>query len=54
MRNWKTTLSGIASIIAGIAMYVNEPTQINEAIGLVIVGFGLIFAKDNNVSGTNK
>jgi hypothetical protein len=47
MNNWKTTLSGIASIIGAVAMYVNDPLKINEAIGLLIVGFGLIFAKDS-------
>jgi len=54
MRNWKTTLSGIASIIAGVAMYVNDPLKANEALGLVIIGFGLIFAKDSNVSGPSE
>lgn len=51
MKNWKTTISGIASIVSAIAMYVNDPLTINEAIGLVVIGFGLIFAKDNNVTG---
>lgn len=53
MKNWKTTLSGMASIIAGISMWVNDPLTINEAIGLVIVGFGLIFAKDGD-NNSNK
>lgn len=51
MKNWKTTLSGIASIIGGIAMFVNNPEQIQEAIGMVIIGAGLLFAKDSNVTG---
>lgn len=53
MKNWKTTISGVASIVAGISMYVNDPLTINEAIGLVVVGLGLIFAKDSNVTGGN-
>lgn len=52
MRNWKTTLSGIALIIGAVAMYVNDQTKINEAIVGVTAGLGLIFAKDNDVSGT--
>jgi hypothetical protein len=46
MKNWKTTVAGIASIIAGVSLYVNDSTQLNEAIGLVVVGFGLIFGAD--------
>ena len=46
MENWKTTLSGIASIIGAVAMWVNDPLKINEAIGLLVIGIGLIFAKD--------
>lgn len=52
MRNWKTTIAGVASIIGGVAMFVNHPDQLEAAIGMVVTGFGLIFAKDNNVSGT--
>jgi len=51
MKNWKTTLSGIASIVAGISLFVNSPEKVNEAVGLVVLGFGLISAKDNNVTG---
>ncbi len=51
MKNWKTTLSGIASIIAGITLYVNDPTKINEAIGLVVIGFGFFVAKDSDQTG---
>ena len=51
MKNWKTTLSGIASIISGISLYLNHPDQIEAAIAAVTLGFGLLFAKDHNVSG---
>ena len=50
-KNWKTTLSGIASIIGGVALFVNHPDQIEAAFAAVSLGFGLIFAKDNNVTG---
>lgn len=51
MKNWRTTLSGVSSIIAGVTLYVNNPEQIEEAFALVSIGIGLIFAKDNNVTG---
>ena len=50
-RNWKTSLAGIASIISGIALYVNHPEQIESAIGLVTVGFVGIFGKDHDITG---
>lgn len=52
MKNWKTSLSGIASIISGVALYINHPEQVAEAIGLVTLGIGLLFAKD--ASNTSK
>ena len=54
MKNWKTTLAGIASIIGGVSLFVNHPDQIEAALTAVSLGFGLIFAKDYNVSGTTK
>lgn len=51
MKNWKTTLSGVASIISGIALFVNSPDKLQEAVGLVIVGIGFLSAKDHNVTG---
>jgi hypothetical protein len=51
MRNWKTTLAGIASIIGGISLFLNDPTKGAEAGTALVIGFGLIFAKDNNVTG---
>jgi len=46
MKNWKTTLSGIASIIGGVALFTNHPDKLNEAVGMVIIGIGLIFSAD--------
>lgn len=51
MKNWKTTLAGIASIIGGISLFVNHPEQTEAAFAAVTLGIGLIFAKDNNVTG---
>jgi len=50
MKNWKTTLAGLASIISGISLFVNHPEQIEGAIAAVTLGFGLLFAKDHNVT----
>ena len=54
IKNWKTSLAGIASIISGVSLFINHPEQISEAIGLVSIGIGLLFSKDFNVSGTDK
>ena len=51
MKNWKTTLAGIASIISGISLFINHPEQMEAAFGLVAVGFAGLFAKDHNISG---
>ena len=51
MKNWKTTLAGFASIIVGISTIINRPEQLETGITSITLGFGLIFAKDNNVSG---
>ena len=50
MKNWKTTLSGIASIISGVALYFNHPEQIEASITSITLGIGLLFAKDHNVT----
>jgi len=50
MKNWKTTLAGIASIIGGISLFANHPDRIEEAVTALSLGFGLLFARDHNVS----
>lgn len=59
MKNWRTTSSGITAILAGItgiyfAYKANNLTAevVSAAIGSILLGIGLIFAKDNNVTGT--
>jgi hypothetical protein len=55
-KNWRTTLSGLGSILVGVGSFMNaffdvdmatEPdyTAISAAI---VVGLGLIFARDGN------
>lgn len=53
MKNWKTTLAGISSIIGGISIYFNHPEQIEAALSAVALGIGLILSKDydNNIGG---
>lgn len=61
--NWKTTLAGITAIIAAISRIAvayrtrdfqaifNDGQLIIETIGVLIVGLGLMTAKDQNVTG---
>lgn len=57
-KNWKTTSTGITMIVAGIVGFyfafkggqVNEGT-ITGSLTSVLAGIGLLFAKDNNVTG---
>lgn len=51
MKNWRTTISGIASIISGVSLYINHPEQIEIAAGMVMAGIGLLLSKDHNVTG---
>lgn len=53
MKNWKTTLGGILTIISPIAQSVLSGTiNWQTALPQVIIGIALLFAKDFNVSGT--
>lgn len=58
MKSWKTTVGGIGAILAAIGgalnlLFDNNPAT-NPDWGIVatavMTGFGLIFARDNNVS----
>ena len=46
MRNWKTTLFGISSIVTGIATIIKGDIQ--TGIATIIAGAGLLFAKDHD------
>jgi hypothetical protein len=56
MKSWKTTLSGVATILGGVAgaikLYLSG--NVGEAITVgftaITTGIGLIAARDNNVS----
>lgn len=54
--NWKTSLSGIGMIVAGALslLSIKVPgltVDPSTALPLIISGFGLLFAKDGNVTG---
>lgn len=55
-KNWKTTSAGILAIVGGVCglLFANHPLT-QEAILIsatsILTGIGLIFAKDNNVTG---
>lgn len=46
MRNWKTTLFGISSIVTGIATIIKGDVQ--TGVSIIVSGAGLIFAKDHD------
>jgi hypothetical protein len=49
MKNLKTTLAGCVVIIAGgVLIYLGQSV---EGAALMVVGVGLVSAKDHNVSG---
>lgn len=52
MKNWKTTLSGVAALLAVIAKIVNGHADWATDIPMAIAAIGLITAKDHDVTGT--
>lgn len=57
--NWKTSSAGIASIGTGVGDIVHSlsaktPVNWQVDIGAIIVGIGLLTAKDSNVTGGTK
>lgn len=52
MKNWKTSLTGIAAIISVAVKLINAPSSLDAAdVGAVLAGIGLLTAKDHNVTG---
>jgi hypothetical protein len=62
--NWRTTLAGFAVIVAAVGRIavayrtkdfqaiLSDGQLILETVGILIAGFGLLTAKDQNVTGT--
>ena len=53
LKNWKTTGAGVLMIITGVAglLGIKGGSDPTTAIASIMGGFGLIFAKDGNVTG---
>lgn len=55
MKNWKTTSAGITSILGSVGIFIfSAPLTLNlftTAVGGIVVGLGLLFAKDGDVTG---
>jgi hypothetical protein len=55
MKNWKTTVAGIAVAILLVAVELGYITsQVATAITTIAVSLGLIVSKDAGVTGTKK
>jgi hypothetical protein len=50
MKNWKTSLMGIAIIIAGVYVFISTKDYTQAGIAIA-AGIGLLNAKDDNVTG---
>lgn len=58
MKSWKTTLAGIAAIVAAVATAVsaqfdNDPATLPDwtmVIAMITAGVGLVLARDNDKS----
>jgi len=53
LKNWKTSAAGALMILTGIGSLAGVKTGVdpNAAITSIVAGFGLLFAKDGNVTG---
>ncbi len=55
MLNWKTTIAGVAAIFAAVGglftMGTLDLSHLSTVIPAILAGFGLLFAKDMNVTG---
>lgn len=56
LSNWKTTLGGALTALIGIAALLgvkvgSTPIDPATALGMITGGIGLMFAKDQNVTG---
>jgi hypothetical protein len=54
--NWKTTAGGVLTMLLGVAALLGvkvgqNPIDPTAAFAMITTGFGLLFAKDGNVTG---
>jgi hypothetical protein len=54
MKNWKTTVAGVITVVV-IALHTFYPTVVTSEVTMqitaLLVSLGLVAAKDNNVTG---
>ncbi len=51
-KSWKTTLAGVVVLATWLAAQGILPPRIADGVKSVVVGIGLILAKDSNQTGT--
>ena len=52
MKNWKTTLAGLAALLTVAAKLLNDPSSFEMTdVGVVAGAIGLLKAKDGDVTG---
>lgn len=52
IKNWKTTLAGIAGILSVVSKALSNDWHFTiEDFGIITASIGLIFSKDRNVTG---
>ncbi len=51
VRNWKTTLAGVAAVLAVAAKVISGQLPDATDIGIIAAAIGLFAAKDKNVTG---
>ncbi len=51
MKNWRTTLSGVALIVTGAVLLILDIITWEASLTFFMPGIGLLVAKDHNVSG---
>ncbi len=54
--NWKTSVAGLIMILGGVAGLFGikvgtAPMTADQSIAAIVAGFGLLFAKEGNVTG---
>lgn len=53
LRNWRSTVTGVAGVSVGVLAIVHDPTLLLDAktLGLIALGVGQILGKDGAVTG---
>lgn len=50
LKNWKTTVCGLATVLTGVKTFITTGS-VSGAVETIILGLGLIFAKDGDKTG---